>query len=214
MKIQVQHLYPVTRLAEFCWPKRWEFFFAYLCTEDGVELMPIEWLNMEYLPAENISLLVRHRLIVRLVLTGDIASINEQIELNWIKAGNRSRRHPRLTKWLTASCGEEARYWGGIQYPERERVGAAIRPADIRRAMRMELAPGRHTTQEWRQIMQRDGWKCLRCGSMKRLTKDHVVPIARGGSNDASNLQTLCHSCNSWKGAKHIDFRSSLMAGL
>ena len=32
------------------------------------------------------------------------------------------------------------------------------------------------------------------------FTKDHVVPRARGGSNDQSNLQTMCQPCNTSKG--------------
>jgi 5-methylcytosine-specific restriction endonuclease McrA len=32
---------------------------------------------------------------------------------------------------------------------------------------------------------------------------DHFVPLALGGSNDDSNLQLLCPSCNFSKGAKH-----------
>ena len=28
---------------------------------------------------------------------------------------------------------------------------------------------------------------------------DHIVPLARGGTNDAANLQTLCASCHSRK---------------
>lgn len=31
---------------------------------------------------------------------------------------------------------------------------------------------------------------------------DHVVPRARGGQNDNSNLQLLCISCNTAKGAR------------
>lgn len=28
---------------------------------------------------------------------------------------------------------------------------------------------------------------------------DHIVPLAQGGTNDTSNLQTLCRSCHSKK---------------
>jgi 5-methylcytosine-specific restriction endonuclease McrA len=30
---------------------------------------------------------------------------------------------------------------------------------------------------------------------------DHIVPLARGGTNDAMNLQTLCGRCHSTKTA-------------
>jgi 5-methylcytosine-specific restriction endonuclease McrA len=33
-------------------------------------------------------------------------------------------------------------------------------------------------------------------------TVDHIIPIARGGSNDLRNLQLMCRSCNSSKGTR------------
>lgn len=55
-------------------------------------------------------------------------------------------------------------------------------------------------------IFSRDKY-CLCCGTDSKLTLDHIVPIARGGSNRIGNLQTLCSSCNSRKGARYIDYR-------
>lgn len=42
--------------------------------------------------------------------------------------------------------------------------------------------------------------RCALCGSTEELTKDHKIPLAKGGTNDASNLWTLCRPCNSAKG--------------
>ena len=56
-------------------------------------------------------------------------------------------------------------------------------------------------------IKKRDGNKCLKCGTKKSLTIDHIVPRAKGGSNDEDNLQTLCRTCNLEKGEKIIDYR-------
>lgn len=49
------------------------------------------------------------------------------------------------------------------------------------------------------QVFQRDGYRCLRCGTQKDLRADHVVPESKGGEATLENLQTLCHSCNSHK---------------
>lgn len=52
------------------------------------------------------------------------------------------------------------------------------------------------------EIAERDGFYCQTCGTTHRLTVDHKIPLARGGTNDLENLQLLCWSCNSRKAAK------------
>jgi hypothetical protein len=54
-----------------------------------------------------------------------------------------------------------------------------------------------------RQVMERDAYRCRRCGSWIDLTIDHIKPISLGGEDDPANLQTLCRSCNSRKGASN-----------
>ena len=51
-------------------------------------------------------------------------------------------------------------------------------------------------------VYSRDGWRCVSCGSAKRLTLDHIFPWILGGSDTEDNLQTLCRSCNCRKGAR------------
>lgn len=51
-------------------------------------------------------------------------------------------------------------------------------------------------------ILKRDKYKCVECGATKdetTLTIDHIKPLALGGTNDESNLQTLCFVCNNHK---------------
>ncbi|MFN3361388.1 MAG: HNH endonuclease [Pseudanabaenaceae cyanobacterium] len=56
-------------------------------------------------------------------------------------------------------------------------------------------------------VCQRDGYRCCSCGSTQNLTIDHIIPLAKGGTNDSSNLQTLCRSCNCRKnGRYHLIF--------
>jgi 5-methylcytosine-specific restriction endonuclease McrA len=51
-----------------------------------------------------------------------------------------------------------------------------------------------------KRILLRDKGRCVKCGSKKNLEIDHVVPLARGGSNRLENLQLLCQECNRSKG--------------
>ena len=57
-------------------------------------------------------------------------------------------------------------------------------------------------------IYERDGNKCLKCGSVENLTIDHIMPLSKGGNNSNNNLQTLCAECNMSKGIKFADYRA------
>ena len=47
-----------------------------------------------------------------------------------------------------------------------------------------------------REVWRRDGGKCVRCGSRENLEYDHIIPVAKGGSNTARNIELLCEVCN------------------
>ena len=53
-----------------------------------------------------------------------------------------------------------------------------------------------------REVWRRDQGKCVECGSQNRLEYDHIIPVSKGGSNTARNVQLLCEQCNRSKGAK------------
>lgn len=58
-------------------------------------------------------------------------------------------------------------------------------------------------------VYQRDNYQCKSCGKTDietALTIDHIIPLAKGGSNEISNLQTLCQTCNQHK-KHHLDPR-------
>lgn len=56
-------------------------------------------------------------------------------------------------------------------------------------------------------LFARDGYSCQYCGRHRRelrgrefLTRDHVVPLSRGGGNDWGNVVAACSPCNNRKG--------------
>ena len=55
-------------------------------------------------------------------------------------------------------------------------------------------------------MFKRDGYRCVQCGAKKGDEKpdgtkvvihcDHIKPLDKGGTDEMSNLQTLCADCN------------------
>jgi 5-methylcytosine-specific restriction endonuclease McrA len=50
-------------------------------------------------------------------------------------------------------------------------------------------------------VFERDGGRCVECGSAFEIQYDHVIPVALGGAATVENLQILCATCNRAKGA-------------
>src|SRR5256886_14048155 len=56
-------------------------------------------------------------------------------------------------------------------------------------------------------LFARDNYRCQFCGRNQQelrhrecLTRDHLVPLSRGGTNGWNNVLTACSSCNTRKG--------------
>jgi len=58
---------------------------------------------------------------------------------------------------------------------------------------------GVFTSAEWHKALVDFGESCAYCGSKQGLSQDHVVPISKGGMNNATNIVPACSSCNSSK---------------
>lgn len=86
-----------------------------------------------------------------------------------------------------------------------------------RRRAKKKGVEGSHTEAEWRALVKQFEGRCVCCGGyfgFGKLTQDHVIPLERDGSNYIDNIQPLCLSCNSRKGAWHAtDYRKAPFTG-
>lgn len=89
----------------------------------------------------------------------------------------------------------------------RERVAAPL----VIRLKRFVHVPRRFRRQVTNTFLfARDSYRCMYCGRHKAqlrgrefLTRDHVVPLSRGGENTWENVATACSQCNNRK-ASHL----------
>jgi len=97
---------------------------------------------------------------------------------------------------------EKARAYA-IQNPLQRRAAESLRRA------RKKNSNGQYTAADVAKIHFLQKYKCACCGieTKNKFHVDHIMPLARGGSNDPLNLQILCPTCNQQKSSKHsIDF--------
>jgi hypothetical protein len=74
-----------------------------------------------------------------------------------------------------------------------------------RRKERLRLAGGRHTPEEIREILLAQAGRCIYCNvkftDECHPSKDHLLPLLRGGGDWSLNIVLACRSCNSRRGA-------------
>ncbi len=56
-----------------------------------------------------------------------------------------------------------------------------------------------------KELLTKYKFSCVLCTSKNDLTIDHIKPVSKGGSDEINNLQIMCRSCNSKKGATWIE---------
>lgn len=73
-----------------------------------------------------------------------------------------------------------------------------------RRRLRLRKAVGSHTYEQILDLLKKQHSRCASCliSIGQKFEVDHIVAVSKGGSDDISNIQLLCVSCNRKKNAK------------
>jgi 5-methylcytosine-specific restriction endonuclease McrA len=96
-----------------------------------------------------------------------------------------------------------------VRYRNTPKGQAAAKRAKTKRRSLEFNAVGMFTADEWIDLCERFGNKCVCCGrSDAKLTVDHVIPLVAGGDNTIDNIQPLCFECNRSKWKDVTDYRT------
>lgn len=130
---------------------------------------------------------------------------------------NKERKKETARRWYIANAEDQrrrSREWAAAN-PDKVKKNAAKKTAEDHKAARHRRkarklnAVGKWSAADLRIVKSILGDMCLKCGSAERISVDHVIPLAMGGSNQPTNLQPLCTSCNSRKGSRSMaDYRT------
>lgn len=133
---------------------------------------------------------------------------------------NPEKNQARALQWykdFPDKVKERVKKWKK-ENPEKVKVGRQkydqLHPDSVlekmhrRRAKRINVVGGHFTEKEWSDLLDAYGHRCLCCGRNDvALERDHVIPLGPPHSDEITNIQPLCRSCNASKGAKVIDYR-------
>lgn len=130
----------------------------------------------------------------------------ERYRSYWRKAGRKYRRsHPEryraLRQKYRSKNVDRRRAWDRDRSkewrrnnPEKKAAQAAVDKA------RRRGAPGKGINrEEWQGIVAAALGLCAYCNQRRKLTLDHIDPLARGGLHEPENAAAACNECNTRK---------------
>src|SRR3990167_5218261 len=87
-----------------------------------------------------------------------------------------------------------------LKAASRRATAEQVRARNALRRARSSGATGSHSVAEWLEKVALFAGRCAYCGRDDRtLTRDHRIPLVRGGSPNIENIVPACGSCNSRK---------------
>lgn len=135
---------------------------------------------------------------------------HEKLRQAKYRAENPEKRRGSLARWVKANPERSKALHDAFleAHPGYERLTRA------RRRARLANADGSHTIEDIQKQYVRQHGRCYYCGKDvgEKYHVDHVMPLAKGGSNGPENLVIACPQCNHQKKDKlPVDFCGRLL---
>ena len=100
------------------------------------------------------------------------------------------------------------------EYRKTENGRAVAQRARCRRRTILKNVINTLTSEEWLDILKEYNYKCVYCecdfDEDNLPTRDHIIPLSRGGDNIKENVVPACRSCNSKKHNKIINIKEEI----
>ena len=80
-----------------------------------------------------------------------------------------------------------------------------MRAIRLKRRARIRAASFEFSERDWRRLLSRYRNACAYCGERpSELQREHVIPLARGGTHGVGNIVPACAGCNYSKKDKFV----------
>lgn len=86
----------------------------------------------------------------------------------------------------------------------RARIERTVRRNWLRKAHRRGAFGPSHTERDWTRLLSRHRGLCAYCGIQPATQRDHIIPIARGGTDSIGNILPVCAACNMSKATSFV----------
>lgn len=127
---------------------------------------------------------------------GKSPSEQARLKMRNAKLGNKQTKETRNKNRESQLARFKSRIPNYIPYAWQDRRKEKLRNSD-----------GSHSAGEWETLKAQYNWTCPSCKRKDLpLTRDHIIPVSKGGSDNIENIQPLCRSCNSKKNSNTIKY--------
>ena len=109
------------------------------------------------------------------------------------RTANQEKQEQYIREWLRTPQGKE--YMIRRNFHRR----SAVERTPVREVL---------TSVQWNEIKRHHNYSCAYCGvgesDIVKLTRDHIIPVTKGGLHTKDNIVPACQPCNARKGTKAV----------